>query len=169
MKLKAEHRRRESGWLSKADVARCFDLSIPGLDRFVLRTCPEEHIRRDERGRIVAVYVAGLIQHLIGDGVAAGPGSPALERLREAKAALAEAQLDRQRGDLIDRAEAHTHFVEIATCLRHTGLTLAKRGGPIAAEIFEDGLRELEALVARHFAAPADSTTPAQESPLAHA
>lgn len=78
------------------------------------------------------------------DALMSGDSSPALERYREERAALA--RLDRLEREqvLVDRQEIRDGLSRIASVLRTAGDTLQKQYGPGALEILNEALAEAE-------------------------
>lgn len=79
--------------------------------------------------------------------LAGGSDSPALERLRAAKAAIAELDLEKLRGSLVSREKARTILGRWAAILRRMGERLGKRYGPEAANAVNDALGECDHVV----------------------
>ncbi|MHB8974711.1 MAG: hypothetical protein ACYC3X_30710 [Pirellulaceae bacterium] len=82
------------------------------------------------------------------DTLMQGDGSPALERYREERAALARMdRLERERV-LVRRGEVREGLGRIATIIREAGESLQRQYGPGAAEILfeamDEGGREVE-------------------------
>jgi hypothetical protein len=82
--------------------------------------------------------------------VAEGVASPALEKYREARAALAELDLQERQRDLLPRQAVHEVFGRIASRLRDAGEQLGREHGSEAHEVLDEALsdsqRELGAL-----------------------
>lgn len=89
-----------------------------------------------------------------------GNGSPALERFREERAALARLDRLEREGQLVQRDLARNALARIATVLRNAGDALQRQFGLTAVEILYDALTEAEREVERTFAAsePAAAT-----------
>ncbi len=77
-----------------------------------------------------------------------GDDSPGLERYRQAKAALAELDLQERRGDLLSRDKARTVLGRWASMLRNLGDRMAKRYGMEAAIAVNETLTECESVIA---------------------
>lgn len=81
-----------------------------------------------------------------------GNSSPALERFREERAALARLDRLEREGQLVPRDVARATLARIATVLRNAGDALQRQFGLAAVEILYDALTEAEREVARAFA-----------------
>ncbi len=79
-------------------------------------------------------------------------GSPSLERLRKAKAALAELDLQERRGDLVDRHKFEGLLNRNAAILRGAGEALQRHYGPEAQGLLDEALDDADAEIVRHFA-----------------
>lgn len=85
-----------------------------------------------------------------------GESSPALERYREERAALARLdRLERERV-LVNRQEIREGLSRIATVLRTAGDTLQRQYGPGALEILNEALAEAEREMGRSDGEPTD-------------
>ena len=78
-------------------------------------------------------------------------GSPALERYREERAALARLDRLEREGMLVARDTVRDGLGRIASILRAAGETLERQFGPTALEVLHEALDEAEAEVARVF------------------
>jgi hypothetical protein len=85
------------------------------------------------------------------DPLMQGGGSPALERYREERAALAKLdRLERER-QLIPREEARQAQAQIASIIREAGDALLRQHGPAAAEILHEALDDCQREIDRTF------------------
>lgn len=92
------------------------------------------------------------------DALMSGESSPALERYREERAALARLdRLERERV-LVDRQEIRELFSRIASLLRTAGDSLQKHYGPGALEILNEALSEAEREMERSDGEPTDQS-----------
>jgi len=83
------------------------------------------------------------------DPLLQGGGSPALERYREEKAALARLdRLERER-TLVPRDEIREGLGLLASMLRGVGETLQRQFGPVAGEILNEVLDEMDREIIR--------------------
>ncbi len=73
--------------------------------------------------------------------------SPALERLRAARASQEEIKLAAMREQFIDREWMHSRLMEIASLLRQCGEQLQREYGPDALQILDDSMTEIEAKI----------------------
>lgn len=90
------------------------------------------------------------------DELLSGESSPALERYREERAALARLdRLERERV-LVNRQEIREGLSRIASVLRTAGDTLQRQYGPGALEILNEALAEAERTIERSDNEPAD-------------
>ncbi len=93
-----------------------------------------------------------------------GAGSPALERYREERAAIARLDRLEREGQLLPREMTRVVLGRIATILRDAGDTLQRQFGPAAAEILHEALEDAEREIDRTFgAAPDDSQQPVEQ------
>jgi hypothetical protein len=74
------------------------------------------------------------------DELMVGGSSPALERYREERAAMAKLDRLEREGGLVPRDEVRTCFGRIATILRGAGDALQREFGPAAVEILYEAL-----------------------------
>ncbi len=92
------------------------------------------------------------------DPLMTGSGSPALERYREERAAMARLdRLERERV-LVRRDEARTALGRIAAILRGAGETLQRQFGAAAVEIMYEALDDAGLEIERAFGNDADSS-----------
>jgi hypothetical protein len=100
------------------------------------------------------------------DDLMQGSGSPALERYREERAALARLDRLEREGKLLPRDEALEALGRIAAVLRGAGESLQRQFGPAAVEILYEALDDADREVGRYFGAegaghdPANRTAP---------
>lgn len=87
-----------------------------------------------------------------------GESSPALERFREARAALAEYDLQIRQGDLMKRADVHEGLSVAASILRRKVARLRKLFGEDAARILADAVEDMMKAIERLFGERDDST-----------
>ena len=85
------------------------------------------------------------------DALLGGANSPALERYREARAKLAELDLQEREKDLLPAAEVHEMLVRLSTLLRNAGETLQRQYGPDAVAIYDGALDDFNVLLDRRF------------------
>jgi hypothetical protein len=90
------------------------------------------------------------------DDLMQGSGSPALERYREEKAAMARLDRLEREGELVRRDSAREALGRIAETLRAAGETLQRQFGPQAVEILYEALDDAEQEVRRTFGEDAD-------------
>lgn len=86
------------------------------------------------------------------DDLLEGEATPALERLRAAKADLAELERDERRRNLLRRQVVHDLLGRVAGVLRNCGEQLQQQFGPDALEILNEHLTSAEAEISRLFA-----------------
>jgi hypothetical protein len=87
-------------------------------------------------------FLAANARHLPSDADLLGPdfGSPALERYREEKAAIAKLDRLEREGELIEVSVLRDGLNRIAAILRSAGDSLDRRFGPEARQILNDAL-----------------------------
>lgn len=83
----------------------------------------------------------------------AGPTTAAMERLRNAKADLAEMERDKRRRMLLPRSEVRDGFNELAGFLREAGERIGREHGRAAQKILEDALEQFPRKAASLFRA----------------
>jgi hypothetical protein len=91
------------------------------------------------------------------------PDSPALERFREAKANLAELDLQKRKGELVPRDEIREGLGRFAARIRGAGDLLERQFGPEAAEILREALDDCTLELDRSFEDGADGQTDNQQ------
>lgn len=91
------------------------------------------------------------------DALLSGPASPALERYREERAALARLDRLERQGRLMPRRDARLGMGLIAGMLRGGLEALERQFGREAAEIVLEAIEDAEAEIARRFGAPPDA------------
>ena len=92
------------------------------------------------------------------DAMLTGPASPALERYREERAAMARlARLERE-GQLLPRDLVRHSLSKTATILRNAGDAMRKQYGEGAAELLYEALDDAVAEIERFFANPEPTT-----------
>ena len=84
--------------------------------------------------------------------IGAHPPSPALERYREERAALARLDRLEREGTLLSREGMHTSLTKIAAILRSAGERLQRVCGTEAADILNEALDDAEAYTEQYFA-----------------
>jgi hypothetical protein len=85
------------------------------------------------------------------DEMLMGASSPALERYREERAALAKLDRLQREGQLINRDLAHQSLGKIASILRDAGDTLNRQFGAGAADILHSALDDAKVEIDRSF------------------
>lgn len=88
---------------------------------------------------------------------AGGSSSPALERYREERAALARLDRLQREGDLLPRDQVRAALGQIASLIRGAGDALARQFGAAAVEILEEALDDAAREVERAFGEGASS------------
>lgn len=91
------------------------------------------------------------------DDLLQGEATPALERLRAAKADLAELDRDERRGNLLRRAIVHDLLGRVAAIYRNAGEQLQQQFGPDALEILNEHLNSADVEISRLFSQLSDS------------
>lgn len=85
------------------------------------------------------------------DVLMTGSPSPALERYREERAALARLDRLEREGELLPRDSVRQSLAKTAAILRIAGETLQRQYGPEAAEVLNDAIDDAESEVNRFF------------------
>jgi hypothetical protein len=91
--------------------------------------------------------------------VEAGGDSPGLERLRLAKAAIAELDLAARRRELLDRDKARQALLRFATIIRRAGERLGVRYGADALALLNEALDECGTVIDAEFGSPSPDTS----------
>ena len=95
------------------------------------------------------------------DDLLAGPGSPALERYREERAAIARLDRLEREGALVSRDDVRTSFGRVASILRGAGDALQRQFGPAAVEVLYEALEDAGREIERTYGGHRDSETAA--------
>lgn len=77
--------------------------------------------------------------------------SPGLERYRQAKAALAELELEERKGTLLSRDKARSTLGRWASIVRRLGERLGRRYGPEATTAVNDAILECQHVIDHEF------------------
>lgn len=96
------------------------------------------------------------------DDLMSGPASPALERYREERAALARLVRLEREGELLPRDLVRQSLSKTASIIRIAGETLQKQFGDSAAEVLYEAIGDAEAEIDRFFAEPGSETEDAE-------
>lgn len=97
------------------------------------------------------------------DDLMSGPASPALERYREERAALARLVRLEREGELLPRDLVRQSLSKTASIIRLAGETLQKQFGDSAAEVLYEAIGDAEAEIDRFFAEPVEEQEDATE------
>ncbi len=87
-----------------------------------------------------------------------GPNSPALERYREERAAMARLVRLEREGQLVDRDQVRQSMQKAAAVIREAGQRLQKQFGHAAAQVLYEAIDDAEAEIERVFAGPVEDT-----------
>lgn len=147
--------RTDDGWFSRGDMQRVFGLSPSGFDKSIRPFARDDAIRRE--GRNVFFHAPTLLARWgewkygqdIGDEdaallAAAGSDSPALERLREAKAKLAELDYLERTQQLVHIEHIRAGLGAIASRLRDMAEQAQRIIGPVAFDLIDEALTDCE-------------------------
>jgi hypothetical protein len=85
------------------------------------------------------------------DVLMVGPTSPALERYREERAAMARMSRLEREGELLPRDSVRQSLSKTATILRNAGESLQKQFGQSAADLLYEAIGDAEAEIIRFF------------------
>lgn len=168
-------RRRESGWVNRADMRRVLDLSEQALDR-ARASFPTDGVRKNSRGAL-AFYardccVAWVLARYAGgdgDNLLGGSGSPALEAFRRERARLAKLDRLEREGALIRRTDVRYGLDRLAALLRSFAERLRTRHGQEAAALLDDVLSTFDRELVDHFRQPAQDADHASNGRNTHA
>jgi hypothetical protein len=161
----------ERNWVTIATLAEVFGVSTQHIQKLT-RDLPAKIVRPSKkRGTPTWVCGRGFVDWWVaralrrrrdrvpsastaaeGNGdpllVAEGVASPALEKYREARAALAELDLQERQRDLLPRQAVHEVFGRIASRLRDAGEQLGREHGSEAHDVLTEALDDAEREVA---------------------
>lgn len=126
---------------------------IAGATGRTLRDHPECPRKRTGRydGRAVVEWVRGTLDKTSPADMLAGPTSPALERYREERAAMAKLDRLERENTLMSRADVYEGMTIAGTRMRRACSVLQKRFGPDALQIIHDALDDVDRLVEERF------------------
>ena len=147
---KPDDGQRAIGHATQATAAAVLGMRSPGSLR-ALTDAPRNH----DRGRtydlrlLVPWYIERrLAEH--GDPIMqSGGNSPATERYREAKAALAELDLAERRKELLARSQVHGFMSSFAAVIRRANEALARQYGAGAQQLLNEALDDGQRLIDR--------------------
>lgn len=154
---KVDERRPES-WVKKATLAAMFDISDRSVERFLSKVIPADAVRGEGKGLEYhgkSIIVAWAIRHYAGTAPSVHAGnlademlvegdSPALERYRNARAALSELDLAERRGVVVHVDRFREHLVRAFRLIRRAGESLQRKFGNEASDILNEHLDEGE-------------------------
>lgn len=145
--------RRPESWVKKATLAAMLDISDMSVELYLGKLIPADAFRGEGltlefHGRsIITAWAiknfAKVAASVPGSGVdemLVEGDSPALERYRNARAAMSELDLAERRGELVNLIEFRDVHQRAARVLRKTGEQLQRKCGHEAWEIFDEGL-----------------------------
>lgn len=150
--MNGQHGRRDV-WLNRADMARLFRCTAATFDANERQLAEDADVRRD--GRKTLFNASAIVERAIESArlesidseeaeLLTGPNTPALERLRAAKAHLAELDLAKRRGELVEIAELRGGLTTIANRLRSCLETLQRSYGDEAADLLREAIDDCE-------------------------
>ena len=87
----------------------------------------------------------------VDDDLMVGPTSPALERYREERAAMARMMRLEREGELLPRDLVRQSLAKTATILRNAGESMQKQFGQSAADLLYEAIGDAEAEIVRFF------------------
>lgn len=134
MKTNGQHPGR--GWMKRRDLADALGITLRYLERALQPALDPKHVKADGAGKptwLFAPAVAALWRES-----ARPPGAPpevsdGLERARQAKARLAEIEVERAEGKLLDAACVNAALAELASLFRRTAERLRPFPSALAA------------------------------------
>jgi hypothetical protein len=151
-----------AAWLVSLTARRFRDLAAP-------RNADGSYSAADVlrwHGERVAAESRQLASASTDDVLLVGEETPGLERLRAAKASLAELELSERRGRLIDLELFHAWWVsEVAADVRAAIDVLRQRFGSEAADIIIAAIDRADGTVAAKTSPPSPSTAPTPTAP----
>lgn len=148
------------GWFTRAETAEIFAVSEAQFDKHYRQMAPksaEKVTRSANQAKKLWFKARDIIdahtQHEIAKAVKAARPSDDLDaptgglpddRLKTAKARLAELELRKQQGELLELAEVRTLHGRLAAILRGAGATLGRQYGPEAQKLLDEALADFE-------------------------
>lgn len=155
----------------QADVADFCGVSIDTVKSWAKRGMPGKPPRYDLQTIVQWLRKDGpwqprgpQLRELIGDEslLDGAADSPALEKLRAAKAALAELDLQERRGSLVSVERSKEIGLRWAALIKRLGERLGKRWGRDATTAVNDTLEECQRVLDDGYAGPADADADAE-------
>ena len=137
--------RRETGWMTRAEMSRVFDIAPTTFDKTVRSSIRDENRREDPRAR--NYYCRGAVENWFhretynADGEAVRDPK---QRKVTAEAGLAELKLAQANGALIPRDVVHQFLAEVAQVVRQAGERVGIAFGADAQRVLIDALVEVE-------------------------
>lgn len=154
------------GWFPRATAAEIFGVSEAQFDKHYRQMAPptaEKTLKTDGRRKIwfrtreiidalVRLECERAVRSAVSrsqpqDAPSGDPTDPD-DRLKTAKARLAELELRKQQGELLDRQEVRQLLGRLAVILRGAGATLGRQYGPEAQKLLDEALADFEREVA---------------------
>lgn len=151
----AEKATRRGRWATKAELSAELEYTRNWLDQSILPKLSDADIDRTNRSyryRLRAVFDAVRRGADLENGDAdlfGGSDSPHLERVRKLSGDKLELQLQRERGELLERSQVRAMMSQAAEYITRASERLEARFGREAHAILDGALREYEEAVRR--------------------
>lgn len=146
-----------AGWMTRQEIARCFDVRPEHFDKTFREHVPDRMIAKAKRRvlfdpRAVRAVLDGQVAaekekhtHTGGDDMLVGDGqSPAMERYRLARAKIAEADLAERDGETVRVSAVESMVMSVASRVRAAGDRLGRKFGVDAQDVLLRALDDLE-------------------------
>ena len=137
----------------QSEVAEFFGVSINTVQNWCAAKCPgvPGNYPLSEIAkwlRTTGPWRKNIKPEVIDDPLLTEGDSPGLERYRQAKASLAEIELEKMRGNVLPLETVRENLARWASLIRRMGETLGKRHGPEAARVVNETLEECGRIIA---------------------
>ena len=145
-------------WLTRAEIAAAFDVTVTHVDRTLRRFAPPDKVKTGDGGTFIYCRAlldgwaeAERVKRHPEDVLMAGGDSPALEDYRRHRARVAKVEADEREGGSVPIGEIEPELSRLTGVLRRAGEQLARQYGNDAAAIlneavdrWEEGLSKLQ-------------------------
>lgn len=141
----------DRGWFTLADCAAAFDMTSQGFHKEIRPLLSPEDVRGEGKKGVTIRLRGAIDAHAArqvesvrkdADPMLAGGDSPALERYREAKAGLAEMDLQERQKSHVNLQSLNDALMRFASTIRRAGEALQRRFGNEASEIMNEAIDE---------------------------
>lgn len=152
-------------WMSRSEICKLIGMGQEFFRTVIQPALSGEHARQTSgRGRPWRFFAPACVQILLRrsspseeQAIWAGAPSPELERLRRAKADLAELEYAQRVGSVVSTEVVYSELLPMMVRVRSAGEELGREFGPRAQQILVETVDECCAELTRRLA-PADTT-----------